>query len=141
MFKVSVIARNPKREELATKPLEACVDTGSELTWLPGEVLKGAGITPRRKRIFATATQQKVEREVGYAILSAEGYETNDEVVFAESGDMTLLGVRTLEGFGVMVDHIGHRFVATTTIVAVAGAETADSYAACGLCETESGRF
>ncbi len=106
---------------MATKPLEAVVDSGSELTWLPAEVLKGAGITPRRKRIFALATQQKVEREVGYAILSAEGYETNDEVVFAEPGDMTLLGVRTLEGFGVMVDHIGHRFVATTTIVA--GAE------------------
>jgi len=42
-------------------------------------------------------------------------------VVFAESGDMALLGVRTLEGFGVMVDNIGHRFVATTTIVAIAG--------------------
>lgn len=118
MFKVNVIARNPKREELATKPLEALVDTGSELTWLPADVLKGAGITPRRKRVFATATKQQIEREVGYAILSAEGYETNDEVVFAESGDMTLLGVRTLEGFGVMVDNIGHRFVATATIVA-----------------------
>jgi predicted aspartyl protease len=118
MFKVNVIARNPKREELETKPLTALVDTGSELTWLPADVLKGAGITPRRKRVFATATMRQIEREVGYAILCAEGYETNDEVVFAESGDMTLLGVRTLEGFGVMVDNIGHRFVATTTIVA-----------------------
>jgi predicted aspartyl protease len=118
MFKVNVIARNPKREEFVTPPVEALVDAGSELTWLPGELLKGAGITPRRKRIFATATQQKVERDVGYAILSAEGYETNDEVVFGEPGDMTLLGVRTLEGFGVMVDNIGHRFVATFTIVA-----------------------
>ena len=118
MFKVNVVARNPKREELATPPVEALVDTGSELTWLPADVLKSVGITPRRKRIFATATQQKVERDVGYAILSAEGYETNDEVVFAEPGDMTLLGVRTLEGFGVMVDNIGHRFVATSTIVA-----------------------
>jgi predicted aspartyl protease len=99
--------------------MEALVDTGSELTWLPAEVLRSVGISPRGKRIFATATQQKIEREVGYAILSAEGYETNDEVVFAESGDMTLLGVRTLEGFGVMVDNIGHRFVATTTIVAI----------------------
>ena len=106
---------------MATKPLEALVDAGSELTWLPADVLRGAGISPRRKRIFATATQQKIEREVGYAILSAEGYETNDEVVFAESGDMTLLGVRTLEGFGVVVDNIGHRFVATATIVAGAG--------------------
>jgi len=118
MFKVNVTARNPKREELATEPTLAVVDTGSELTWLPADVLKSAGIAPRRKRVFATAKQQRVEREVGYAILSAEGYETNDEVVFAEPGDMTLLGVRTLEGFGVMVDNIGHRFVATTTLVA-----------------------
>jgi hypothetical protein len=48
----------------------------------------------------------------------AEGFETVDEVVFAEPGDMTVLGGRTLEGFGVMVDHIAHRFVATTRIVA-----------------------
>jgi predicted aspartyl protease len=118
VFKVNVIARNPKREELATQPLPALVGTGSELTWLPADVLQGIGITPRRKRVFATVTQQKIEREIGYAILSAEGYETNDEVVFAEPGDMTLLGVRTLEGFGVMVDNIAHRFVATTTLVA-----------------------
>jgi hypothetical protein len=34
--------------------------------------------------------------------------------VFAEPGDMALLGVRTLEGFGVMADTIAHRFVVTT---------------------------
>ena len=123
VFKVNVTARNPKSEELATQPMPALVDTGSELTWLPAEVLKSVGITPRRKRTFATATQQRVEREVGYAILSAEGFETNDEVVFAEPGDMTLLGVRTLEGFGVMVDNITHRFVAATTLVAAVNGE------------------
>ena len=116
-FKVNVVARNPKREELSTQPIPALVDSGSELTWLPADVLASVGIAPRRKRMFSTATQQKVEREVGYAILSAEGYETNDEVVFAEPGDMTLLGVRTLEGFGVVVDNIAHRFVATATLV------------------------
>jgi len=62
-----------------------------------------------------------VARETGYAILVAEGFETVDEVVFAEPGDMTLLGVRTIEGFGVMVDNIAHRFVAITRIVAVTG--------------------
>jgi predicted aspartyl protease len=123
-FKVNVVARNPKREELSTQPVPALVDTGSELTWLPADILTSVGITPRRRRMFAakikkTGTQQKVEREVGYAILSAEGYETNDEVVFAEPGDLTLLGVRTLEGFGVMVDNVAHRFVATTTLVAI----------------------
>jgi predicted aspartyl protease len=119
-FRVNVIARNPQHEERATPPVEALVDTGSELTWLPADLLESAGIAPRRKRIFTTATQQRIERDVGYAILSAEGFDTVDEVVFAQPGDMTLLGVRTLEGFGVMVDNIGHRFVATITIVAPA---------------------
>jgi clan AA aspartic protease len=118
LFTVNVIARNPKNEELATPPIAALVDTGSELTWLPADVLQAVGIAPRRKRSFATATKQIISRDVGYAILSAEGYETTDEVVFAEPGDMTLLGVRTLEGFGVVVDNIAHRFVAQTTIVA-----------------------
>jgi len=119
MFKVNVVVVNPKREELATAPMETLVDTDSELTWLPAAALQQIGILPRRDRTFATATKQIVKRQVGYAILRAEGYETTDEVVFAEPGDMTLLGVRTLEGFGVVVDNIGHRFVAQTTIVAV----------------------
>jgi len=119
LFKVSVVARNTKNESLATAPLEALVDSGSELTWLPRDVLLGIQITPLRKRSFLTA-KQRVSRETGFAILSAEGFETVDEVVFAEPGDMTRLGVRTLEGFGVLVDNVAHRFVATGTIVAVA---------------------
>src|SRR5215831_13856751 len=59
VFKVNVTARNPKQEEMVTQPLSALVDTGSELTWLPADVLLAIGITPRRKRVFATATQQR----------------------------------------------------------------------------------
>ncbi|MBI5388143.1 MAG: hypothetical protein HZA90_26050 [Verrucomicrobia bacterium] len=120
MFKVSMVARNTKDESLVSPPTEVLVDTGSELTWLPKDLLAGIKVAPVRQRSFATATKQRVTRETGYAIVSAEGFETVDEVVFAEPGDMALLGVRTLEGFGVMVDNIAHRFVATTTIVAVA---------------------
>jgi predicted aspartyl protease len=120
MFKVSVVARNTKDETLASPPVDALVDTGSELTWLPRGLLLDIGVAPLRKSSFSTATKQVVSRETGYAILSAEGFETVDEVVFAEPGDMTLLGVRTIEGFGVMVDNIAHRFVATTRTVATA---------------------
>ncbi len=120
MFRVNIVAANPKREELVTPPQDALVDTGSELTWLPAEVLTAVGITPRRERQFSTANKQILSRPIGYAILRADGFETNDEVVFAEPNDMILLGVRTIEGFGVMVDNIAHRFVATTTIVAPA---------------------
>ena len=118
LFRVNVIARNPKDESQETPPLDALVDTDSELTWLPADILRQAGIEPRRKRTFITATRQTVTRDIGYAILVAEGYETTDEVVFGEPSDLVLLGVRTLEGFGVAVDNVGHRFVAQTSIVA-----------------------
>jgi predicted aspartyl protease len=118
LFKTSIVACNPKCEELVTSAIEALVDTGSELTWLPRDVLHQIGITPRRKKLFITADCTRIERSIGYAILRADNFETNDEVVFAEKGDLTLLGVRTLEGFGVMVDNIGHRLEASTTIVA-----------------------
>ena len=118
IFRLNAIATNPKREELSTPPIEVLVDSGSELTWLPGEALLAIGITTRRKRLFQTADRKTIEREVGYAIVSVEQYQTVDEVVFALPGDFSLLGVRTLEGFGVMVDALGRRLVATTTIAA-----------------------
>ncbi|MCL2099199.1 MAG: extracellular solute-binding protein [Oscillospiraceae bacterium] len=117
IFKVNLTAINPKEENRCTMPVEVLVDTGSELSWLPRQPLLDAGIIPRGKKRFNTATNQVVERDFGYAILTVEGYTTNDEIVFAEDGDMWLLGVRTLEGFGVMVDNIGRRFVATTSLV------------------------
>jgi len=119
MFNVNLVARNTKDESLIAPPVQVLVDSGSELTWLPKELLFGIKVSPVRRRSFSTATKQLVTRDTSYAIVSAEGFETVDEVVFAEPGDMLLLGVRTLEGFGVLVDNIAHRFVATTTIVAV----------------------
>jgi predicted aspartyl protease len=115
-FKVNLIAVNHLDATKKTPAIEALVDTGSELTWLPADVLAVAGIIPLRRKTFQTATRQTIERPVGYAIIKAEGYETIDEVVFAEPTDMALLGVRTIEGFGVTVDNVAHRFVATTTL-------------------------
>jgi predicted aspartyl protease len=117
-FMVNLTAINPKEEDRCTPPIEVMVDTGSEVSWLPKKELLNIGITPRGKKRFAMANKQIIEREIGYAILTAEGYSTIDEIVFADDGDMSLLGVRTIEGFSVMVDNIGHRFVATTSIVA-----------------------
>ena len=117
-FYTDLIAINPKREEVKTPPTRILVDTGSELSWLPREVLLAAGITPRRQRVFKMADGRMMTRDVGFCILEAESHLTNDEIVFAEPGDFHLLGIRTLEGFGVMVDALAHRFVATATLAA-----------------------
>ena len=118
-FRLNVVAVNPKNEDVVTEPISALVDTGSELTWLPAGDLSAIGITPRRKRTFVTASGDRLQREVGYAIVRAEGYETTDEVVFGAKGDQVLLGVRTLEGFAVAVDPIGRRLVAQATLACV----------------------
>ena len=116
VFKVNVRVASPSTPGRESPPIEALVDTGSELSWLPADLLAASGIAPLRKRSFLTATEQNIQRDIGYAILRCENYETIDEVVFAEASDMRLIGVRTIEGFGVMVDNLAHRFVATTTL-------------------------
>lgn len=121
-FYLDMVAINPKREEVRSEPVRVMVDSGSELSWLPAATLNKAGIMPRRKRTFRMADGRVMVRDVGYCILEAQGFSTTDEVVFAEPGDMCLLGVRTLEGFGVVVDAIAHRLLSTVTIVAGAAA-------------------
>ena len=115
-FKVNLTAINPVDRQRRTPLVEALVDTGVHSSWLPKQLLLAVGIKPEGKTQFEMANKQIIEREIGYAILTAEGYTTNDEIVFAEDGDMSLLGVRTIEGFKVMVDNIGHRFIACTAV-------------------------
>lgn len=118
IFRIRIVACNPKNEEQATLPLEALVDTSSELTWLPGEVLWKIGVTPRRKRYFSTPDKGDVVRGVGQVILRANSHETAEEVVFGEAGDPMVVGVRTLEAFGVNTDEQTHRFVSLTAMAA-----------------------
>jgi hypothetical protein len=114
VFHTAVVARNLASETRATAAVQALVDTHMA-AW---HTAHGGGITPRKRLSCRTATGEVVTRDAGHALLSTEGFETVDDVVFGEPGDLSLLGVRTLEAFAVMVDYIGHRFVARTSLVA-----------------------
>ena len=93
------------------------VDTGSEYTWLPEDVLLAAGVTVAKKDLaFVMANGMTITRDVGYAFLSSGEFETVDEVVFARSEDLSLLGARTLEGFAARVDSREKRLVAAGPI-------------------------
>jgi len=90
------------------------VDTGSEFSWLPEAILKRAGVTIAKKDLtFVMANGKTITRSTGYAVLRAAGFETVDEVVFGQPGDLVLLGARTLEGFGADVDSRQRRLVAS----------------------------
>lgn len=108
--------KDPKRAAVVSRLL---VDTGSEFTWLPQEVLKRIGVEPIKKDLqVQMANGQILTRTVGYAILRVDKYETIDEVVFAQPGDLSLLGSRALEGMNLQVDARRKRLVAAGPIVA-----------------------
>ena len=95
------------------------VDSGSEYTWIPATTLERIGVEQEKKDItFVMANGQQVTRSVGFAIIRVAGYFTIDEVVFAEKGDLSLLGARTLEGLNLRVDSRAKKLVAGGPILA-----------------------
>jgi predicted aspartyl protease len=89
------------------------VNTGSEFTWAPRKELEASGIDLEKKDLtFVMANGQQVTRSVGFAIVRVGDSFTVDEVVFAEDGDLLLLGARSLEGLNLRVDPAQKKLVA-----------------------------
>lgn len=90
------------------------MDTGSEYTWAPSRSLEKIGIDREKKDVpFVMANGQQVTRSVGFAIIRLDKHFTIDEVVFAERGDLLLLGARSLEGLNLTVDSRRKKLVAS----------------------------
>jgi len=95
------------------------VDTGSENTWIPATKLEKIGVIREKKDLrFVMANGEVVTRNVGFAIVRLGRNFTIDEVVFAEPGDLNLLGARTLEGLNLTVDAIRKKLVAARPLPA-----------------------
>jgi predicted aspartyl protease len=107
---------NPKKAATVERLL---VDTGSDYTWLPAKVLEKIGVDRVKKDIVLTmANGQSITRSAGYAIIHSDKFQTVDEVIFAEPGDLLLLGARTLEGFNARVDSKQKKLVAAGPVLA-----------------------
>ena len=89
------------------------VDTGSEFTWVSERTLEKVGVQAEKKDMpFVMANGQTVTRNVGFAVVRIGKHFTIDEVVFAQRGDLQLLGARTLEGLNLTVDSRRKKLVA-----------------------------
>jgi predicted aspartyl protease len=94
-----------RRPSRSVEVPQMLVDTGSEFSRFPTAILRRAGVRVAKKDLtFVMANGAEITRSTGYAIIRAGGFETVDEVVFGQEGDLVLLGARTLEGFGATVD-------------------------------------
>lgn len=106
------------RDKSAVMP-KMLVDTGSEYTWVPAMTLEKIGVTREKKDLeFVMANGQLITRSVGFAIIRLDNYFTVDEVVFAEKGDLLLLGARTLEGLNLTLDSRKKKLLASGPIPA-----------------------
>src|SRR5438128_455107 len=96
-FRVNVEIGNPLHPGRARVLGSVLVDTGGELSWFPAEELGVLGIERRKVWRFRQADGTVLERWTGWTTIKVAGIETVDEVVFGESGDLVLLGARSLE--------------------------------------------
>ncbi|MCH8210716.1 MAG: retroviral-like aspartic protease family protein [Planctomycetes bacterium] len=109
-----------REKSVAVKQL--LVDTGSDSTWIPSKVLEGLGVKREKKDLkFVMANGQEITRSVGFVFIEVEDTYTVDEVVFAENGDLALLGARSLEGLNLTVDAPNKKLVAAGPRYAATG--------------------
>lgn len=122
LFRTTIEVRNWERPGSPWRALpDMVIDTGSEYTWIPRHILEELGITPQRQQGFVVADGRRIDRDIGYALVRAAGSEAPDLVVFAESGDMSLLGAHSLEGLNLKIDPVRKELVpAGPVITAVA---------------------
>ena len=110
-FRTTIAIENPARPGIRRALNDVLVDTGAELSWIPGSLLEDLAIERRKALRFRQASGTILSRWTGFAIVYAGGTTTADEVVFGEPGDMVLLGARTLEGLNLRVDPVLRQLV------------------------------
>ena len=104
IFRTTIAIENPLNRGELRELTDVMVDTGSEYTWVPRQTLEALGLSPERTARFSTADGRVLERAIAFANVHVGGTSAPDIMVFAEPGDMTLLGARALEGLNLRVD-------------------------------------
>ncbi len=98
MYSAKVVG--PKGEEV----LEFLVDTGSQYTLLPSLTWRKLGLKPKRKESFSLADGTRITRSMSECQITIEKMEGYTPVILGEEEDEALLGVITLEEFGLLIN-------------------------------------
>lgn len=108
IIKVKLVIKNPFKPT-KTAEGEFLVDSGAHYTVLPAGLVEKLELTPSYEQEFVLADGRVIKRPLGSALINFEGRELAVPVVLGEADDDYLLGVTTLEGFGLMIDPFKRR--------------------------------
>jgi aspartyl protease family protein len=86
--------------------IDFLIDSGAVYSFVPREVLQQLGIASHSRQRFRLADGSTIERDRGDALFFYKGQRGAAPVIFAESGDATLLGAVTLESLGFVLDAV-----------------------------------
>ena len=87
-----------------TAELSFTVDSGAGYSLVPENVLQELGVKPHTTKTFFLANGDEIQRKMGNAGFEYLGEIAHAPVIFGEEGDAALMGVTTLEGFGLVLD-------------------------------------
>ena len=93
------------------RAVEALVDTGATYTWIPRPILEELGITPQEQATFVLADGREAAYDIAQIRVRSNGRERFTICVFDEQGTEALLGVVTLQEFGLGVDPLNERLI------------------------------
>jgi aspartyl protease family protein len=100
---VILTVKNPYNSKKSIQG-EFLVDTGSHYTVIPQKMVKELRLKQSFVKSFSLADGNIVQRPIGSAVVNFEGKELPIPVVIGEKDDSAILGVTTLEAFGLMID-------------------------------------
>ena len=115
LFRVRVAIGNLTQPD-RRRELELLVDTRSLFTWVSAPLLEEIGIVPAETSEFQTITGTLIQRRLGYAQVVWNGRTGPIYVVFAEPGDVNVLGVTALENLRVSADPVRQVLVPTVAL-------------------------
>lgn len=88
-----------------SKKIDLLVDSGATYTVLAKDIWRYLGLKPLRRVELVLADGTRITRDLSEAILSLTGYgEYHTPVIMGEEGDENILGIVTLEIFGLILD-------------------------------------
>lgn len=100
---INLTLKNPSTPDKQVSG-EFLVDSGASFTVVPHAMVAKLGLKAQFERDFSLADGKTMTRKIGNATVVIEKEEMIVPVVLGEINDQGLLGVTTLESFGLMLD-------------------------------------
>ena len=100
LTQIAGTVRGPSGEDT----LDFLVDSGATYTILPRYAWKHLGLIPQRTLKFSLADATKMTRDISECYIEIAGGKGHTPVVLGKAGDEAILGVVTLEQFGLILN-------------------------------------